>query len=75
MKQVTAATRGDRITHIEAPGCIVNIHTGLYDTQGCAVTSVEILCDQYAGEPKWSLPDFGDRTCMNVRVVEGGKQT
>ena len=57
--------------HIEVEGCIVNIRTGLHDSAGHKVTSVEVICDQYAGEPKWSLPDLSDARTFNVRVVQG----
>ena len=69
MKRVTATKRGDGITHIEAPGCVVNIHVGLTNRQGQAVTAITIRCDQYAGEPVWTLPDFNDAKHLQVRVM------
>lgn len=69
MKRVNATIRGDGITHIEAPGCIVNIHTGLTNRTGQSVTAISIVCDQYAGEPKWTLPDLNDTKSFNVRVM------
>ena len=76
MKTITATTRGDRITHIEAPGCIINVHVGLTDTEGRSITSVEVLCDEYAGEPEWTIPDFPvdgstrPRHGLHIRVRE-----
>jgi len=60
-------------THIEAPGCIVNITPGLSGAGGRQVTSIEIICDQYAGEQHWYLPDINaDRPprATNIRVVQ-----
>ena len=42
------------ILHIEAEGCIVNIHVGLTDALGCSVTRVSIIPDRYAGE-EWTV--------------------
>jgi hypothetical protein len=33
------------LLHVEAPGCIVNIHVGLTDRHGRAVTAVFVLPD------------------------------
>lgn len=57
--------------HIEAPGCVINVHVGLHNRDGQDVTSVTIQCDQYAGEPKWTLPDYNDAKHLNVRVLRG----
>lgn len=62
-------TRGARRLHIEAPGCIVNIVKGLRDSEGREVTRVDIKCDQYAGSPKATLPDFDNADFLGVRVV------
>jgi hypothetical protein len=56
---------GVHLTHIEAAGCIVNIREGLHDRHGRAVTSIEILPDEYVGEPRWRR--FGP---ANTRVVQ-----
>jgi len=42
----------DNLLHIETDFGIVNIRIGLTDMQGRNVTSIEILPDNYAGEPK-----------------------
>ena len=41
-----------RCLHIEAEGCIINIHQDLHDRFGRQVTSVSIIPDKYAGEPR-----------------------
>lgn len=51
--------RGARKLHIEAPGCIVNITKQLTNSDGQAVTSVQISADQYEGD-RWTLPDLCD---------------
>lgn len=63
--------RGARRLHIEAPGCIVNIVKGLRDSEGHEVTRVDIICDHYAGEPDWTMPDFpaDDSRFLGVRIV------
>jgi hypothetical protein len=55
--------------HIEVDGCIINVRTGLHDSEGREVTSVEILCDAYAGD-SWSLADQGNAKGINIRVVK-----
>lgn len=66
----TTWINGDTL-HVEAPGCIVNIHVGLATSEGSDVTAISIQCDQYAGEAKWTLPDYGDAKHLNVRAVKG----
>lgn len=69
MKTVVLSRRSkDKLLHIEAPGCIINIQTGLHDRAGNAITSVQIKCDEYAGEPNVYLPDFDNAKSLNVRV-------
>jgi len=67
--------RGSNLLHIEAPGCIVNIHKGLTDTQGREVTRVEVICDQYADELPASLPDFKGAKYLAARVVREKAKT
>lgn len=58
--------------HIEAPGCIINVRPGLRGAGDREVTSIEIICDQYAGERHWYMPDLdGDNPprVTNIRVV------
>jgi len=61
--------------HCEVDGCIVNIRTGLSEHRtGRTVTSVEVICDDYAGEPKWRINGMGKKYA-NVRVIQlKGKQ-
>lgn len=59
---------GDTL-HVEAPGCVVNVRLGLHNSEGQDVTAITVQCDQYAGEPAWSLPDYGDAKHLNARVV------
>jgi hypothetical protein len=54
MKTITHTVRMSQPLHIEAPGCIVNIHAGLEDAEGNPVTSVQVLCDSYLGNA-WRL--------------------
>lgn len=54
------------LLHIEAEGCIVNIHEGLHDSHGRAVTYVEIIPDDhYMGERIWRL-----RGSRHSRVIQ-----
>jgi hypothetical protein len=55
------------LCHIEAPGCIVNIYHSLTDTEGRSVTRVDIRADQYAGEPKWTLPDVPEPSEAQIK--------
>jgi hypothetical protein len=39
------------ILHVETPNGIINIRVGLTDFEGRRVDSVEVIPDEYAGEP------------------------
>jgi hypothetical protein len=55
-----------KLKHIEVEGCIVNIRTGLFDSKGRKVTSIEILPDDhFAGERIWRLSGY-----TNNRVIQ-----
>lgn len=69
MKRISTRKLPDGILHIEAPGCVINIHPGLHNSDGQEVTAIAIQCDQYAGEPKWTLPEFNGGKYLNVRVL------
>lgn len=74
MKRVTAAAHGT--THIEGPGVIVNIITGLTANDGKIVTAIEILADgnRYAGPPQWWIDNNGTlEHAAYVRVVQTEK--
>lgn len=53
------------LTHIEAKGCIVNIREDLHDRLGRSVTSIEVIPDDYAGEPRWKRSGPA-----NTRVIQ-----
>ena len=55
----------DRIIHVETALGIVNIWLGLMASQGQRVERVEILPNDYAGEPKVTL----DGSCA-TRMIE-----
>lgn len=44
--------KSTRILHVETELGIVNIHIGLHDDDGHDVESVELLPDDYSGEPQ-----------------------
>lgn len=76
MKTVRISKRMEKnreTLHIEAPGCVINITPGLVGA-GCRnVTSVEIVCDRYAGEQHWYMPDLDADNpphATNIRVVQ-----
>jgi len=52
--------------HVEVEGCIVNIRVGLKDIKNRNVTSIEIIPDKYAGEPKWKVTP----KVHNIRVIK-----
>jgi len=60
--------------HIEAPGCIINITTGLSDADGNAVTHISISAsgDRYSGEPAWWIDGKEGEDGLAVRVVQDG---
>ncbi len=55
--------------HCEVDGCIVNIRVGLTDVKERSVTSIEIICDEFAGEKQWSV-NGGPTGYRNVRVIQ-----
>lgn len=55
----------DKLLHVEAEGCIVNIQVGLHDDAGRKVTRVDIIPDGYVGE-EWHADGL-----TSVRVIEG----
>ena len=71
--RLTKRTGKDGKLHIEAPGCIINIRCNLHDEDGREVTSVEISCDRYAGEPEWNINGEDGVDYKNVRIVREGR--
>jgi hypothetical protein len=69
MRRITISERSRHdVTHIEAPGCIINIRHRLTDIAGRRVVSVQVIPDRCMGE-RWELPDFPDAgSSLNVRV-------
>lgn len=72
MKTIVISERSKfRTLHVEAPGCIVNIHFGLHDREGRSVTNISITPDQYSGEQQWTTHTIERTTSgCGVRVVQ-----
>lgn len=73
----TSAAR-DKLLHIEADGCIINIQVGLHDRAGQQVTSVEIIPDDESrggdGEGRrWHLD--GHRNNRIIRASQEGESS
>lgn len=65
--------RGYDGLHIELPGSIINIHTGLTSLHGHEVVSISVDADgdRYAGDPEWwCLPGDVDRRGAGIRIVQ-----
>jgi len=62
------ARRKDKLLHVEAEGCVVNINIGLTNDQGRSVTFVEIIPDKYQGE-EWDIEGDKERKGHSVRVI------
>lgn len=65
-------TRKTSLCHIEAPGCIVNIHPSLADSDGRKVTRIDISADgdRYAGDPQWWVDAEAGNRGIGVRIVQ-----
>ena len=65
-------SRKSSLLHVEAPGCIVNIHPGLTDTDGRAVVRVSIEADgdRYSGDPQWWVEGVAGARGHGVRVIQ-----
>lgn len=50
--------RSGNLLHVETPLGIVNIRVGLVDAEGRRVNAVEIIPNNYAGEPVVSLDGY-----------------
>jgi len=64
---LTKRTGGDGVLHIEAPGCVVNVHCNLHNSDGAEVTTVEVIPDgpHYDGRG-WTA----DGSVRLIRVVQ-----
>lgn len=75
-KSISFGTRRGNIIHgmlhVEVPGAVVNITTGLHDAEGRARTLVSISTEDYSGEPSWYIPTFmgGETTHLSVPIVQ-----
>ncbi len=69
-------TERSPLLHIEAPGCIINIHCGLRDMDGRKVVniSVEADGDRYSGDPEWWVDGELGNKGRAVRVVCTGRR-
>lgn len=73
MKTITIGKRNRfRTLHVEAPGCIVNIHFGLTNEAGHAVTNISVTADDYVGGPSWYIegPTGLQEHHNSIRVIE-----
>lgn len=57
--------RSGNLLHVETPLGIVNIRIGLHDAQGRRVESIEVIPNDYAGEPQVTRDGNA-----NTRLVE-----
>lgn len=60
-----APTTPDKCLHVETPLGIVNIRIGLRDADGRRVDSIEVIPNQYVGEPEVTLNGLS-----NTRLIE-----
>ncbi len=65
MRTVVMSERGKSLLHVETPLGIVNIRIGLHDAEGRRVNAVEIIPNEYAGEPRVDVSG-----CRSTRMVE-----
>jgi hypothetical protein len=63
----------DPLLHIETPLGIINIRVGLYDSQGRRVESIEVLPNNYCGEPAVRVRGRYNTRLVELKTVEGGK--
>lgn len=73
MKRIAINERSrEKLLHIEAPGCIINIRVGLADRNGRRVTHVSVVTDgdRYVGEPPWWIEGRYGLRAQDMRVVQ-----
>lgn len=63
----TERNRSGDLLHVETPLGIVNIRIGLSDAEGRRVESIEVIPNDYAGEPRVDVDGY-----RNTRLVEVG---
>jgi hypothetical protein len=71
--QYVTPKRGVECIHVETELGIVNIYLGLHDSEGRKVESIEILADDYAGEPKVTLDGHVRSRLIQELPKEEGK--
>lgn len=65
METVRHNSKKDPVLHIETEGAIVNIRTGLGDSEGRKVTAVEVLADDASRGGNWHLDGS-----VNTRLIQ-----
>jgi hypothetical protein len=73
MKRISISDRSrDKLLHIEAPGCIINVQIGLADRDGRKVTHVSIVADgnRFSGELPWWIEGRNGISAQNMRIVQ-----
>ena len=68
MKRITWQNP-DKVLHIETPLGIVNIRVGLEDSSGQRVEAIEIIPNNFAGEPKVEVDG-----ARHTRLIEEGSK-
>ncbi len=65
----------EKLLHIEAPGCIINITIGLTDPNGHPVTPIDITADseRYSDGPSWYENGIKGALGRNVRIIQTTK--
>ena len=61
---------GRHLLHVETDHGIVNVYVGIHDARGRSVTTIEIIPDRYAGEPKVMMRKVLLRGASVVRLVQ-----
>lgn len=64
-------SRKSRPLHIEAPGCIINIHPSI-TADGREVVAISINADgtRYAGQNPWFIEGIAGEVHQHIRIVQ-----
>jgi hypothetical protein len=73
MKRVSMMRSRDPLLHIETPLGIINIRVGLHDSQGRRVESIEVIPNDYCGDPAVRLRGRHNTRLVELKTVGGGK--
>ena len=70
-KRLTLSEKAPTLLHVEAPGCIINIRTGLSCPDG-EVTRIDVLADgdRYGNNPQWWIEGQAHHSGMGMRVIK-----